>query len=150
MYVKFFFSHPFLSFFFLLVLKANFHRFSYSQYQRLMILSLFLFQIFWTLPFLSQTSHCPGAYIHVLLIRTLIYKISSEKINKVPLLSIGNGVYALLQGMKPVSTTIWIKRCLSSFLAMPSLLTVITTLFLRIYFINKDKSFQEPFRALRN
>lgn len=115
-----------------------------------MIFSPFLFQIVWTSSFLSQTSHCPGTYICVFLKRTLIKNTSSEKINKVPLISIDSGVSALLQGMKPVSTIIWTKRCLNSVLAMPSLLTVITILFLRVYPVNKDKTFQEPFRALMN
>lgn len=88
-----------------------------------MIFFPFLFLTFWIFSFLSDTSHCPEKYISVFLIRTLLKNISSEKFNKVPLLPIGSGAYALLRGMKPVPATNWSKRCLSSVLAMSGLLT---------------------------
>lgn len=116
-------SHDSFDSSFFLCLKSSFVQFSYSQYQRLMIFFPFLFLTFWIFSSLSDTSHCPEKYISVFLIRTLLKNISSEKFNKVPLLLIGSGVYALLQGMKPVPATNWPKRCLSSALAMSGLLT---------------------------
>lgn len=72
--------------------------------------------------FLSYSLHCPGKYVSVFLIRSLFKCIFSE-FNKVALLPIGCGVYALLPRMNPVPTANWPKRCLSSVLAISSLLT---------------------------
>lgn len=95
------------------------------------------------LPF---TFHWSGSYACISLTKMLFKNISLQQINKV--LPVDSGLHTLFQGNSPAPAANWPKGCLSSILALASLLTAITQ-FLKVYLkVNNGKFFQGLFWAL--